>query len=202
MQLQSRSLVLEAIVAFPELDDDPANPSVAEFFRNMAADENGNLKCRLRLQATWTDDGTLDGSVEEKYWAVQTFGDFEDGDLHELRAADRSRIQLFYIPATRDGVSQVSAFIRGRLWRAIDWSINVRESLSAAGTAVNNSFGDEPAVASIATAVESRWQQLHSAGTDSTPIFRPIDTRWQEFIRRVEVVFIPTNTVRSETWQV
>lgn len=30
-QPQSRSLVLEAIVAFPELDDDPASPSVAEF---------------------------------------------------------------------------------------------------------------------------------------------------------------------------
>lgn len=189
--LPSRSLVVEAIVAFPELDDDPASPAVAEFFRNMAADEHGNLKCRLRLQATWTDDGTLDGNVEEKYWAVQTFGDFEDGDLHELRGPDRSRIQCFYIPATRDGVSQVSAFVRGRLWRAIDWSNDVRESLSTAGAAVNTSFGNEPAVSAIAAAVESRWQQLHSAGTDATPIFRPVDTRWQEFIRRVEVVFHP-----------
>ena len=190
-QPQSRSLVLEAIVAFPELDDDPASPSVAEFFRNMAADENGNLKCRLRLQSTWTDDGSLDGDVEDKYWAVQTFGAFEDGDLHELRGSDRSRIQLFYIPATRDGVSQVSAFIRGRLWRAIDWSANVRESLSTAGATVNDSFSNEPAVSSIADAVETRWKQLHSAGTDARPIFRPVDTRWQEFIRRVEVVFHP-----------
>jgi len=188
---QTRTLVLEAIVAFPELDNDPASPTVAEFFRNMAADENGNLKCRLRLQATWTDDGTLDGDIEEKYCAVQSFGEFEDGDLHELRGPDRSRIQLLYIPATRDGASQVSAFIRGRLWRAIDWSNEIRESLSSAGITVNNSFRNEPAVSSITTTVESRWKQLHSAGTDATPIFRPVDTRWQEFIRRVEVVFHP-----------
>ena len=131
----------------------------------------------------------MDGYTEEKYYAVQTFGVFRDDDLLELRSADRARIQLFYIPATRDGVSQVTALLRGRLWRAINWSDEVREALSGAGEAVNASFGSESAVKAISEAVTSRWRELHSAGTDSTPIFRPVDTRWQEFIRRVEVVF-------------
>ena len=188
---ESRTLVIEAIIAFPELDDDADSPAIPEFFKNMAADENGNLKCRLRLEATWTDDGTLDGSIDEKYQAVQTFGSFQDEDLHDLRGPDRSRIQLFYIPASRDGASQVTAFLRGRLWRAIDWSQDLRESLVDAGAKVNKSFADEKAVSSISAAVTSRWQQLHSAGTDSTPRFRPVDSRWQEFVRRVEVVFHP-----------
>lgn len=188
---RTRTLALEAVIAFPELDDDPASPAVAEFFRNMAADENGNLKCRLRLEGTWVDDGTLDGDITEEFWAVHTFREFEDNDLHTLRGPDRARIQLFYIPATRDGASQVSSFIRGRLWRAIEWSAEVRESLSAAGETVNDSFSNEPAVSCISDAVERRWQQLHTAGTDTTPRFRPVDTRWQEFIRRVEVVFHP-----------
>ncbi|WEW95648.1 AAA family ATPase [Pseudomonas nitroreducens] len=187
----ARTLVIEAIVAFPELDTDANNAAVPAFFRNMAADEDGNLKVRLRLEATWSDDGTLDGSIEETYSAIQTFGDFEEGDLQQLRGADRSRIQLIYIPATRDGASQVTSFIRGRLWRAINWSPEVRESLSTAGAAVNDAFADEPAVASIGAAVTTRWRQLHSAGTDTQPYFRPVDTRWQEFIRRVEVVFHP-----------
>ncbi|WP_227106956.1 ATP-dependent nuclease [Chromobacterium rhizoryzae] len=188
----ARTLVIEAIVAFPELDADDDSPAVPAFFKNMAAEENGNLKVRLRLQATWTDDGTLDGSIEESYCAVQTFGVFEEGDLHQLRGSDRSRIQLFYIPATRDGASQVSAFVRGRLWRAINWSPDIKESLTGAGSEVNQAFSAEAAVSSISSAVTQRWQQLHSAGTDTTPIFRPVDTRWQEFIRRVEVVFHPT----------
>ncbi|TPG23474.1 DUF2813 domain-containing protein [Variovorax ginsengisoli] len=188
----ARTLVVEAIVAFPELDGDDDNPAVPAFFKNMAAEENGDLKVRLRLQATWTDDGTLDGAIEESYSAVQTFGAFDDGDLQQLRGADRSRIQLFYIPATRDGASQVTAFIRGRLWRAINWSQEVKDSLTGAGDGVNQAFSAEAAVSSITTAVTQRWQQLHSAGTDATPIFRPVDTRWQEFIRRVEVVFHPT----------
>lgn len=188
----SRTLVIEAIVAFPELDTDDDNPAVPAFFKNMAAEENGNLKVRLRLQATWTDDGTLDGAIDESYCAIQTFGAFEESDLQQLRGPDRSRIQLFYIPATRDGASQVAAFIRGRLWRAINWSQTVKDSLTDAGDEVNRAFLAESAVSSISKAVTGRWQQLHSAGTDATPIFRPVDNRWQEFIRRVEVVFHPT----------
>lgn len=186
-----RTLVVEAIVAFPELDDDKDSPAVPAFFKNMAAEENGNLKVRLRLEATWSDDGTLDGAIDETYSAVQTFGDFEDDDLQRLKGPDRSRIQLYYIPATRDGASQVAAFVRGRLWRAINWSQGVKDSLTGAGENVNAAFAGEAAVASISTAVTQRWQQLHSAGTDTLPIFQPVDTRWQEFVRRVEVVFHP-----------
>lgn len=187
----ARTLVIEAIVAFPELDADIDSRAVPAFFKHMAAEENGNLKVRLRLQASWTDDGTLDGATDESYSAVQTFGAFEDGDLQPLRGPDRSRTQLLYIPATRDGASQVTAFVRGRLWRAINWSQQVKDSLSGAGVQVNAAFSGEAAVASISAAVTQRWQQLHSAGTDTLPIFRPVDTRWQEFIRRVEVVFHP-----------
>ncbi|PIF67124.1 putative AbiEii toxin of type IV toxin-antitoxin system [Delftia sp. 60] len=187
----TRTLAIEAIVAFPELDDDSESRAVPAFFKNMAAEENGNLKVRLRLEATWTDDGTLDGAIDESYSAVQTFGPFEESDLQRLGGPDRARIQLFYIPATRDGASQVSALVRGRLWRAINWSPEVKESLSDAGTDVNVAFSTEAAVTSIGKVVTHRWQQLHSAGTDSLPIFRPVDTRWQEFIRRVDVVFHP-----------
>src|SRR5438105_4870654 len=46
-----RTLTLEAVLAFPELDsEDPAlGAAVPEFFHQMAADDDGKLKCRLRL---------------------------------------------------------------------------------------------------------------------------------------------------------
>lgn len=193
----ARTSAIQAIIAFPELDTDDDNPAVPAFFRNMAAEESGSPKVRLRLQATWTDGGTLDGAIEESYCAVQTFGAFDESDLQQLRGAHRSRIQFFYIPATRDGASQVTALVRGRLWRAINWSQEIKESLTDAGDGVNQGFSAEAAVSIISAAVTHRWRQLHAAGTDATPIFRPVDTRWQEFIRRVEVVFHPTEDRRD-----
>ena len=43
------------------------------------------LKCRLRLEATWTDDGSLEGTVEQKYLAVRAFGPFAETDPIELK---------------------------------------------------------------------------------------------------------------------
>ena len=193
-----RSFVLEAIIAFPELDADAAGgAAIPEFFHQMAAEAGGKLKCRLRLEATWTDDGSLDGAIEQKYWAVRTFGPFTDADCTELKATDRARIQMIYVPATRDGASQVTAFLRGRLWRAINWSQGVRDTFTNTGAALNGAFAGEPAVDVIAAAVTRRWQEVYTAGTDTTPVFRPLDLRFEHFIRKVEVVFRPDEAGRE-----
>jgi putative ATP-dependent endonuclease of OLD family len=171
-----RNLVLEAILAFPELAEMDSNHDAApEFFQQMAADENGVLKCRLRLEAKWTNDGSVEGAVDMKYRAVRTLRDFDDEDCSDLNAIDRARVQMIYIPATRDGASQVSSFLRSRLWRAITWSDEVREELTSAGTALNEIFGEEAAVELIAGAVAKRWREVHTGGADAQPIFRPID---------------------------
>lgn len=66
-----RTFILEVVLAFPELEfDDGDDHAIPEFFHQMASDEAGRLKCRLRLEGTWTDDGSIDGMVEQKYWAV------------------------------------------------------------------------------------------------------------------------------------
>lgn len=133
-----RTLALEANLAFPELDVAGAHPgAIPEFFQQMAADDAGRLKCRLRLEATWTDDGSLEGTIEQKYRAVRAFGAFEEGDCIELKALDLARIQMIYVPASRDGASQVTAFLRGRLWRAINWSQGVRQIIADAGATLN-----------------------------------------------------------------
>src|SRR5258708_4249888 len=52
-----RPLVLEVVIVFPERDGGGDAGAIPDFFNQMTADEAGRLKCRLRLEATWTDDG-------------------------------------------------------------------------------------------------------------------------------------------------
>jgi hypothetical protein len=192
-----REFAVEAILAFPELDGCDGHAAVPEFFHQMACEEDGRLKCRLRLEARWTDDGSLEGVIEQKYQAIRAIGNFEDGDRSDLRPTDRARIQMIYVPASRDGASQVNAFLRGRLWRAITWSQGVKAVFLDAGGRLNSAFVGEAAVDLVSKAVERRWQQVHSAGTDTQPWFRPVDLRFQEFIRKVEVVFHPDEEGRD-----
>jgi predicted ATP-dependent endonuclease of OLD family len=95
-----RRLALEAILAFPELAEDDANQdAVPEFFQQMATDEAGVLKCRLRLEATWTNDGSVEGAVDITFRAIRTFElEFKDDDCSDLNAIDRARVQMIYIP--------------------------------------------------------------------------------------------------------
>lgn len=187
-----RTLFIEAILTFPELDGDGAgSAAVPEFFHHMATDDEGRLKCRLRLDATWADDGSLDGAIVQRVVAVRTFGPFTETECTELRPIDRARIQMIYVPAVRDAASQVTAFLRGRLWRAIAWSPALTDTITESAVQLNAAFGEEPSIAAISTAVEKRWRQVHSASTDTTPVFRPVDLRFQEFVRKVEIVFTP-----------
>ncbi|HGD3318125.1 TPA: ATP-dependent endonuclease [Proteus mirabilis] len=196
-----RTLTLEAIVAFPELDDEDGDHSVIpDFFHHMSVtDEGGKLKCRLRLDAEWEDDGSIDGYITSQFRAVTTWDEPEVADFQNVRPADRSRIQLIYVPATRCAVSQVSAFLKSRLWKAINWSEQVRSSFTQKATELNESFEGEKAISIVTGKLTERWHELHSAGTDSTPKFRPVDLRFEEFVRKVEVLLHPDESGRDRS---
>ena len=168
-----RTLAIEAILAFPELnaDSQQKNSPIPEFFNQMAADHDGSLKCRLRLDATWIEDGTMEGSIDAKLRAVHTLqSHFSDDDCSDITSTSRRHIQMIYVPARRDGISQVSEFLRGRLWRAISWSENMTSVLKRAGEELNTAFEHEPAVDAITASLTARWQELHTAGTDTIPL--------------------------------
>lgn len=196
-----RALTLEAIVAFPELDNEEGDHSaIPDFFHNMSVtDDEGKLKCRLRLDAEWEDDGSIDGYITSNFCAVTTLGEPEEADFRNVRPVDRSRIQLIYIPATRSASSQVSAFLKGRLWKAINWSEQVRSSFTKKATELNEAFEKEKAISTVTRKLTERWQELHSAGTDSTPKFRPVDLRFEEFVRKVEVLLHPDESGRDRS---
>jgi putative ATP-dependent endonuclease of OLD family len=197
----TRHLSIEVIVGFPELQANGAESdtsAVPGYFRQMAATDSGDLKCRIRLDASWTDDGTLDGTVDQKLKIVRTMSDsYTEDQCSDLPVAARSRIQVVYVPALRDGASQVAAFLRGRLWRSIPWSDKLQGTLEDAGEALNGSLLAEPGVKAVTDSLLTRWREVHSAGTLANPKFRPIDVRIQEFVRRVDVVFHPDEHKRE-----
>jgi predicted ATP-dependent endonuclease of OLD family len=191
---QSRQLTVEAILAFPELLDDSqeGKGAVPEFFHRMAADDNGTLKYRIVLEATWDADGTVDGHIETRYWAVHTLDEiYSEDDRTSLPGAERARIQLIYVPASRDGARQVTAFLRGRLWRAARWSDQLCELVENSAKKISSKFHGEPATAAVEEALAKRWLELHGAGTHSTPRFEPIEPDVAKLLSGAELLFQP-----------
>ncbi|MFE3645930.1 ATP-dependent endonuclease [Streptomyces sp. NPDC059169] len=217
----SRELTIEVVLAFPELDgsgendevgkgDDGdaaedakrqqqagASRAVPEFFRRMAATEDGDLKVRVALRAEWVDDGTVEGAITESRVIVNTLAEeYDEDDYVQLTAAERSRIQMIYIPASRDGVRQVTAFLRSRLWRAAQWSTGLRDLVSGHAAEVAENFTEEPVVQAVEGALTARWQELHDAGMHSDPKLRLLDGDFNQLVRDSELVFEPDHNGR------
>ena len=118
-------LFIEAILGFPELakQENSSHNAVPEFFNQMSASGEGEpLKVRIRLQATWMDDGTPEGAIEEEMrWILSLNEDFSWEECPRIQAAERSSIQFIYLPANRDATTQVTSLLKGRLWQAAKW---------------------------------------------------------------------------------
>lgn len=207
-----RELTIEAVLAFPELDGEPGGAgaptgtvggqyrAVPELFRRMAATEQGRLKVRIVLTAQWVDDGTVDGAVTDTRTVVGTLADeYRDEDVVILSPAERSRIQMIYIPASRDGARQVTAFLRSRLWRTARWSAELRDLLGARTAEVAERFADEPVVAAVEKALTDRWQELHGAGVHADPRLRLLDGDLDQMVGNSELVFEPDHGGRARS---
>lgn len=195
----SRDLTIDVVLAFPELEDEDGDDhAVPDFFRRMCALEDGTLKCRVILNAVWTADGTVDGTVETTIKAVTTLSaDYGADEAFPLSAAERSRIQFVYVPASRDGARQITTFLRGRLWRAAQWSTNLRELVDETASRVGEQFHEEAAAKVVESAFGSRWKELHGAGTHSTLRFQPIAPDIEQFVKGAELAFEPDHTASA-----
>lgn len=190
------TLSIEVFFSFPELeglDEDAATDAVPEFFLQMAASAPGApLKARMRLQATWTDDGTPEGSIDEDLrWITSLNDDFEWDDCNRVQAVERGSIQFIYVPAARDAVGQVTALLKGRLWQAAKWSDQFQDETAESAQAIQRQFEREEPARFVSERLARRWKQVHEAGTDTIPVLRLVESRFEELVRKAEFAFFP-----------
>lgn len=196
-----RTMRIDAVFAFPELADPNADAAAAvpEFFSQMAAFDEQSLKLRIVLDATWTAEGPVLGTIEDTRRVVFTFDDDYGDSWTSLRPSDRNRIQMVYVPATRDGARHVTAFLRGRLWRAGVWSNSFRDETARAAIMLSEKFKDENVVAAVTSAIADRWKELHHLNTDRNPIFEPVSRDLSVLVTNAEMLFEPSATGRTRS---
>lgn len=196
----SRSLSIDARFRFPELRaSEEASFSVPPCFNHMTVQgPDGRLFCRIRLEATWTDDGTEDGSIDSQIWWITSDDPSPDED-HKVRVApyERGLIQVHYVPASRDASSQLSyasnAMI-GRLLRVLAWSPQTRADIQKASEDMRSAFNGEIGVKALNQALSGRWRDLYDATYDADPELTVVGSKFSEIIRRPSVVFRPTES--------
>ena len=146
----------------------------------------------MRLQAIWIDDGTPEGSIEEDLrWITTLNNNFEWDDCNRVQAVERGSIQFIYVPAARDAAGQVTALLKGRLWRAAKWSDQFQDETARSAQTIQQQFEHEEPARFVSERLIRHWEQLHEADTDTSPVLRLVENRFEELVRKAEFTFFP-----------
>jgi ABC-type cobalamin/Fe3+-siderophores transport system ATPase subunit len=191
------TLEIDVLFSFPELnvaEGEPVGAAVPEFFLQMAASAPSEpLKARMVLRATWTEDGTPSGNIgEDVRWVRALADEFDwDEDTSKVSPIERASIQLVYVPAVRNVEEQVTSLLKGRLWQAARWSQAFRDLTATATNEMQEGFQSEGPASHLLSKLRTRWQQVHQADTDTTPILRLVDKRFDDFVGKAGFAFFP-----------
>lgn len=196
------SLYVEARLEFPELAEGEVG-AVPECFNQMiveAPDEEPF--CRVRLEATWRSSHQPEGEIEETIsWIRTAEEEVTDDDKVKMNSFDRGRIQVLYVPATRDParhLRHVAGSLIHPLLKAVQWSEATRETAEEAAADVQTAFRGEPGVQRIEAAIVEQWTELHELAAYQNVQLQPLSARFEDLLRQVEAMFRPADGARAQ----
>ncbi|MEP6822743.1 MAG: TOPRIM nucleotidyl transferase/hydrolase domain-containing protein [Chthoniobacterales bacterium] len=196
------SLSIEARLEFPELAEGGVG-GVPECFNQMIVEAPAAIPfCRVRLDAIWRASHQPEGEIEEAIWWVRTAeNEVSDRDKVKMNSFDRGRIQVLYVPASRDParhLRHVAGSLIHPLLKAVQWSDATRETAKEAAEQVQTAFRAEPGMQQIEAAIVVQWTALHQLATYQDVRLQPLSARFADLLRHVEAMFRPGDDARAQ----
>ena len=194
-----RNLLIEARIEFPELDarTETAAAVPPSFHAMVVSEPGGPPFCRARLEGKWTKTLVESGDVEEKlYWITSPEPEPGEGHRVGLKPHERARIQVHYVPATRNTAQQlanVSGTLLHRLLGAVIWDPTLRNKVQSATDELSNLFRNVPAVNLINEANKENWNELYTEDVYSTPALSFASSDLDCILKNVAILFGPTH---------
>lgn len=204
--IKDREIVIDVVFAFPELTRRRAQAAartVPEVFRVMTAAGPGKpLKARLRLEALWAPGESFADDIETAYYWVSHLDDVEFGedagaglDKQRVLTSDRSKVQLVYVPATRDGAAVTRQALRQllrRLERSGDFGHDEEEEVREISETLQTKIDELPAIEWITERLAKNWGRLHEAAHLRKPRLVVSSQEFTQLLRSLTAKLSPT----------
>lgn len=202
----SRTLTIECRIIFPELEIGGADLSnIPETFNQMIVDEPGGSPfCRIRLDAIWSNDGTLDGDVEQTIWWILTSSDdpaiIEDGNRRRVLPGDRGKVRVVYVPATRDPSQQIkstTATSFGRLLDALAWGNGTEENIKTKLAELQTGIAELVGIKTMNAQVQTSWHNFYDGRIAHKVAFQALEKNPTALVKLLVPTFQPGEDGRS-----
>ena len=201
----TKELFIETFFEFNELEEDSYSPSIPSFFEHFTVSkENEKPFLRIRLESSWEDDGTIEGSVDTQIYYISSDEDtIRDEDKHRAPRKDLDKIRVLYVPASRSPEKELgnaSGSMLSRLVNSINWTEDEIDEVTNKIDELNNTFlSENGALTQINKEIQKSWELYHDDNRFSQAELTINSSEMEAALRQIALKFSPTTTEEAFT---
>lgn len=201
----TRELFIETIFEFDELDRNSYEPAIPTFFEHFTVSQDDEKPfLRIRLESSWEDDGTVEGSVDTQVYYISSDEDTIRGeDKHHAPRRDLDKIRVLYIPASRTPEKEMgnaSGSMLSRLVNSINWTEDEIHKITDKIDELNNTFlSENGALSQINQEIQKSWELYHEDNRFSQAELTINSSEMTAALRQIALKFSPTTTEEAFT---
>lgn len=197
--------VIETIFEFDELDGTPYSQAIPSFFEHFTVSKDGAKPfLRIRLESSWEDDGTVEGSIDTQFYYISSDEDtIRDEDKHRAPRKDLDKIRVLYVPASRTPEKELgnaSGSMLSRLVNSINWTEDEINEITDKIDELNNTFlSENGALTQINNEIQKSWELYHEDNRFSQAELIINSSEMAAALRQIALKFSPTTTEEAFT---
>ena len=201
----TRNLFIETIFEFDELDGTVYGPAIPTFFEHFSVSQDGAKPfLRIRLESSWEDDGTVEGSIDTQIYYISSDEDtIRDEDKHRAPRKDLDKIRVLYVPASRTPEKELgnaSGSMLSRLVNSINWTEDEINEITDKIDELNNTFlSENGALTQINNEIQKSWELYHEDNRFSQAELIINSSEMAAALRQIALKFSPTTTEEAFT---
>ena len=201
----SRTLFIETIFEFDELDGAAYSPAIPSFFEHFTvSQDDAKPFLRIRLESSWEDDGTVEGSIDTQIYYISSAEDIiKDEDKHRASRKDLDKIRVLYVPASRTPEKELgnaSGSMLSRLVNSINWTEDEINEITGKIDELNNTFlSENGALTQINLEIQKSWELYHEDNRFSQAELTINSSEMAAALRQIALKFSPTTTEEAFT---
>ena len=201
----TRNLFIETIFEFDELDGTPYSQAIPSFFEHFTVSKDGAKPfLRIRLETSWEDDGTVEGSIDTQFYYISSDEDtIRDEDKHRAPRKDLDKIRVLYVPASRTPEKELgnaSGSMLSRLVNSINWTEDEINEITDKIDELNNTFlSENGALTQINNEIQKSWELYHEDNRFSQAELIINSSEMAAALRQIALKFSPTTTEEAFT---
>ena len=201
----ARNLFIETIFEFDIPDVPSYDPALPLFFEHFTVSQDFVKPfLRIRLESSWEDDGTVEGSVDTQIYYISSDEDtIRDEDKHHAPRKDLDKIRVLYVPASRTPEKEIgntSGSMLSRLVNSINWTEDEIHEITDKIEELNNTFLSETgALSQINQEIQKSWELYHEDNRFSQAELTINSSEMAAALRQIALKFSPTTTEEAFT---